>query len=96
MAHLPRELLGVDPFAQPKTLFLPAPGTRGILVTRSGSRFRSQIKRFEGPQAALTWCIDHQVGLVFWHVMACDRRAVPELIPGLPSISHAPRGRFSE
>lgn len=67
MAHLPPGFLAdLAPFSQPKTLFLPAPGTLGILVTHRAGRFTSKAKRFASPRAALAWCLSHRAALVFW------------------------------
>ena len=74
MAHLPLELLGVDPFSQPKTVFLPSPGKEGLIVTRTGDRFRSRRKRFNNPHDALTWCIANDAALVFWKTLAGPAR----------------------
>jgi hypothetical protein len=67
MAHLPSDYLpGADPFNQPKTLFLIAPGREGILLIRTGAKFRSRRKRFSDPHAALDWCIANRAGMVFY------------------------------
>lgn len=67
MAHLPpQNVPGSDPFSQPKTLFLPAPGTAGVLVIRDAAGLRSRNKRFASAHAALDWCQAHRAALVFW------------------------------
>jgi hypothetical protein len=67
MAHLPlKNLPAFDPFSQPKTLFLPAPGELGFLVERKGVQFKAREKKFAGPEAALAWCIKYRVGLVYY------------------------------
>jgi len=74
MAHLPPKFLpGLDPFSQPKTLFLPAPGTDGFLVTRRGKGFSSKAKRFADAHAALDWCQKHCASLIFWPVADAAR-----------------------
>ena len=68
MAHLPPENISAfEPFSQRKTLFLPAPGTAGILVETVKGRQRSRELQFSGPEAALAWCIEHRGNLVFFH-----------------------------
>lgn len=67
MAHLPPENLpAFDPFSQSKTLFLPAPGVRGILVARQGAGFTRRSKKFTGASAALKWCEEKRIGLVYF------------------------------
>jgi hypothetical protein len=69
MAHSPPKFIpGVDPFSQPKTLFLPAPGKVGILVTRTAKSMRSRPKRFMNAHAALAWCQENSAALVFYPV----------------------------
>jgi len=69
MAHLPpKSLPGFDPFSQPKTLFLSAPGIEGILVIRKGRSFRREMKRFPDAHAALDWCVKYRAGMVFFHL----------------------------
>jgi hypothetical protein len=67
MAHLPPEkLLGVEPFSQRKTLFLPAPGVAGVLVEIVAGRRRSRIKKFTSGAAAFAWCEKHRSNLIFF------------------------------
>ena len=67
MAHLPpKNLPAFEPYSQPKTLFLPAPGQLGFLIERQGEQFKASEKKFKGPEAALAWCIRCRVGLVFY------------------------------
>jgi hypothetical protein len=67
MAHLPSEnVSNFAPFSQRKTLFLPAPGTQGLLVTRVGERFKTRAMKFRDAHAALTWCEKHRAGLVYY------------------------------
>jgi len=66
MAHLPlKTVAGYDPASQRQTLFLPAPGKRGILVTQHRRRTTAKAMRFASSRAALTWCEDHHASLVY-------------------------------
>jgi len=66
MAHLPpKTVLKPDPSAQSKTLFLPAPGELGTLVTLARGKHSARVMRFKGPHAALDWCLTNRAGLVF-------------------------------
>ncbi|MDB6122747.1 MAG: hypothetical protein JWQ71_1740 [Pedosphaera sp.] len=67
MAHLPSKFLSaLDPFSQQQTLFLPAPGNEGVLLTKKGKTFKSHRKKFTDSQAALAWCEKTRTGLVFF------------------------------
>ncbi len=67
MADLPpKTVAGYDPASQRQTLFLPAPGKQGILVTHRRRRTTAKAMRFAGSQAALTWCEKHRAGLVYF------------------------------
>ena len=51
MAHLPpKTVAGYDPASQRQTLFLPAPGKQGILVTQHRRRTTAKAMRFAGSQ----------------------------------------------
>ncbi len=52
-------------FHQGKTVFLPAPGKKGIVVTNRNGRRRSKPVRFNGPHAALDWAIANAAMLVY-------------------------------
>jgi hypothetical protein len=66
MAQSPRDALSHSlPNAQRKTFFLPAPGKLGKVV-ETGPIERATTRRFEGPEAALRWCIAHRVNLVYF------------------------------
>lgn len=67
MSHPAKIPPAFQPFSQPKTLFLPAPGRAGVLMQRAGSRYRSRAVKFSGPEAALAWCLKNQAGLVFFY-----------------------------
>lgn len=49
------------------TLFLPSPGTRGVVVRQKGGRRTTTVRRFAGSQAAMAWCESTQTALVYWH-----------------------------
>ena len=67
MAHLPHNTVSnFAPFSQRQTLLLPAPGTQGLLVTRSGDSFKTRTMKFKSAHAALTWCERHRAGLVYY------------------------------
>jgi hypothetical protein len=67
MAHSSRKKLpAFEPFSQRKTLFLPSPGTAGVLVEIVSGRRRSRALKFPGAEAALEWCIKHHGNLVFF------------------------------
>lgn len=67
MAHLPiKNLFAEAPFSQSKTLFLPAPGRLGFLVTRKGRRHSAVPMRFASAHAALTWCDSHRAAMVYF------------------------------
>jgi hypothetical protein len=67
MARLPKKpLAGFDPFSQSQTLFLPSPGTVGILVTRRRGRQSAKPMHFPGSHAALTWCEEHRAAFVYF------------------------------
>lgn len=67
MAHLPLKIVaGYDPSSQRQTLFLPAPGKHGILVTQHRRRTTAKALRFASSHAALTWCEEHRAGLVYF------------------------------
>ena len=67
MAHLPpKTVAGYDPASQRQTLFLPAPGKQGILVTQHRRRKAAKAMQFADSHAALTWCEEHRAGLVYF------------------------------
>jgi hypothetical protein len=67
MAHLPHNTVSnFAPFSQRQTLFLPAPGIQGLLVTRTADSFKTRAMKFKNAQAALTWCEQHRAGLVYY------------------------------
>lgn len=49
------------------TLFLPSPGTRGVVVRQQNGRRTAKVRRFAGSQAALDWCESTKTALVYWH-----------------------------
>lgn len=50
-----------------QTLFLPAPGTNGVLVTQQAGRDPAEeLREFSGPTAAIEWCLSARVNLVFF------------------------------
>lgn len=53
------------PLPSAKTVFLPAPGTLAIIVTRKGNRQRQRRRKFKDAHAALSWCIKHEAALVY-------------------------------
>jgi len=71
MANPPEKSLagGFDPL-QSKTLFLPAPGKLGVLVSKRGRRRAAEPMQFPSAAAALTWCQAQRVNLVFFHSTA--------------------------
>ena len=50
---------------QSKTVFYIEAEPAGILVIRSGRRYRRQVVPVGNPQAALDWCLANGAGLVF-------------------------------
>jgi hypothetical protein len=68
MANPPENFLtgALDPL-QSKTLFLPAPGKLGVLVSQRGRRRAAEPLQFASAAAALAWCVKHRVNLVFFH-----------------------------
>ena len=67
MAHLPpKNLPAFEPLPQRKTLFLPAPGTEGILVETIHGRPRKRQVKFTDSAAAFSWCLKHRSNLVFY------------------------------
>jgi hypothetical protein len=66
MANLPpNSLPDFDAVAQSKTLFLPAPGTLGVVVAMS-VRLSRKERRFANVGAALAWCEKHRINLVYF------------------------------
>lgn len=66
MAKLPPNFLpGFNAVAQSKTLFLPAPGTHGVLVAMAAQP-RRKTRRFANASAALAWCEKHRINLVYF------------------------------
>ena len=63
----PDPLAGFDPSFQTETLFLPAPGTSGVLVTKRRGRRAAVPRQFASAAAALSWCQARRVNLVFFH-----------------------------
>jgi hypothetical protein len=67
MAHSPLKIVaGFNPAPQSQTLFLPAPGKRGILVTHRRGRTTAKVMQFPCSHAALTWCERRRAGLVYY------------------------------
>jgi hypothetical protein len=67
MADLPlKTVAGYDPASQRQTLFLPAPGRQGILITYRRRRTTAKPMQFAGSHAALTWCEEHRAGFVYF------------------------------
>jgi hypothetical protein len=62
-----------DLFSLSRTLFLPAPGQRGMLVTHARGRMRKKVMKFPDAQAALAWCEEHGAGFVYWPVQTVQR-----------------------
>jgi hypothetical protein len=50
-----------------QTLFLQASKSRAVLVKRVRGKYRSRPVAFGDPHAALSWCIAHRAGFVFYH-----------------------------
>jgi hypothetical protein len=50
-----------------QTLFLQASKPRAVLVKRVRGKYRSRPVAFGDPHAALSWCIAHRAGFVFYH-----------------------------
>jgi hypothetical protein len=50
-----------------KTLFVPAPGTRAILVTLKAGRRRQRVMEFKDVHAALDWAIAQSAAFVYFH-----------------------------
>ena len=66
MAKLPSNFLPhFNAAAQSKTLFLPSPGTHGIVVDMTG-RPRQKARQFANSGAALAWCEEHRINLVYF------------------------------
>ena len=55
-----------DPNSQAKTLFLPSPGTDGVLVERQGEDFKQTPMHFDNATLALAWCVRYRACLVFF------------------------------
>ena len=71
MANLPPDLLsGFDPSGQTETLFLPAPGKTGMLVSKRRGRRAAEPLQFRSAAAALAWCQQRRVNLVYFHTVA--------------------------
>ena len=51
---------------QTRTLFLPSPGTRGILVQQKAGKRVAVARRFPGSGAAMAWCESTKTALVYW------------------------------
>jgi hypothetical protein len=66
----PDPLAGFDPSGQTETLFLPAPGKLGILVSKRRGRRTARELPFTGAAAALRWCQRRRVNLVYFHSQA--------------------------
>jgi len=49
-----------------KTLFVPAPGTRAILVTEKAGRRRQRVMRFKDAHAALDWAIAQSATFLYF------------------------------
>lgn len=64
MAQSPLGVVSVPPSSS--TLFLPHPGTHGILVRRRGRRWAMEPREFGGAAAALAWCQESRTQLVYW------------------------------
>lgn len=66
MAHIPKGGL-TAPTPGSRTLFLPAPGVLGILVTeRAGRATAEEQREFSSATAAISWCLESRVNLVFY------------------------------
>jgi hypothetical protein len=63
---MPKSRRRLPEFSQAKTLFLPAPGTAGILVEMIQGRRTSKPMQFPGAHAALDWCLAQGVAFVYW------------------------------
>lgn len=66
MAQSPKGGLSA-PTPGSRTLFLPAPGTEGILITQRNGRDAAEERReFGSATAAISWCLESRVNLVFY------------------------------
>ena len=66
MAKSPQKLLpNSGGFAQSQTLYLPAPGTLGVLVKLSPKPSSSE-RKFASAAAALAWCEQERINLVYF------------------------------
>jgi hypothetical protein len=48
-----------------KILFISAPGRAAILITSSAGRRRQQPMRFKDAHAALDWCIERGIVMIY-------------------------------